>query len=193
LIADLLTLAPQITVVASKVAIQFLQNQIHRPFTTQMVKVAIASIWVTHELAFISAPNLHWPDTMLTYDSGTQVLYTCDVFGLHYCDDTLYDETPALLEADFQLYYDCLMGPNARSVLAALKRLEPFPIGQIATGHGPLLGPPISAIGWVATAPGVKPKPRESPLWRSFTPGSTGTAIALPMPWARGCLKLAPL
>lgn len=141
LIADLLSLAPQITVVASKVAIQFLQNQLHRPFAAQMVKSGDRlDLGNGHELAFISAPNLHWPDTMLTYDSGTQVLYTCDVFGLHYCDDTLYDENPALLEADFQLYYDCLMGPNARSVLAALKRIEPFPIGQIATGHGPLLG-----------------------------------------------------
>ncbi|MBE9112694.1 diflavin flavoprotein [Nodosilinea sp. LEGE 07298] len=140
LIGDLLALAPQITVVASKVAIQFLQNQIHRPFGCQVVKSGDRlDLGLGHELAFISAPNLHWPDTMLTYDSGTEVLYTCDVFGLHYCDDTLYDEMPSLLEADFQLYYDCLMGPNARSVLAALKRMEPFPISQIATGHGPLL------------------------------------------------------
>ncbi|MGG6238800.1 diflavin flavoprotein [Nodosilinea sp. AN01ver1] len=140
LIGDLLTRAPQITVVASKVAMQFLQNQIHRPFAAQVVKSGDRlELGLGHELAFISAPNLHWPDTMLTYDSGTGVLYTCDVFGLHYCDDTLYDEIPALLEADFQLYYDCLMGPNARSVLAALKRMEPFAINQIATGHGPLL------------------------------------------------------
>jgi flavorubredoxin/flavin reductase (DIM6/NTAB) family NADH-FMN oxidoreductase RutF len=140
LIGDLLRLAPQMTVVASKVAIQFLQNQLHRPFEFQVVKSGDRlDLGQGHELAFISAPNLHWPDTMLTYDSGTQVLYTCDVFGLHYCDDTLYDEMPALLEADFQLYYDCLMGPNARSVLAALKRMEPFSVSQIATGHGPLL------------------------------------------------------
>jgi flavorubredoxin/flavin reductase (DIM6/NTAB) family NADH-FMN oxidoreductase RutF len=140
LIGDLLALAPQITVVASKVAIQFLQNQIHRPFVAQTVKSGDRlDLGNGHELAFISAPNLHWPDTMLTYDGGTQVLYTCDVFGLHYCDDSLYDEMPTLLEADFQLYYDCLMGPNARSVLAALKRMEPFSISQIATGHGPLL------------------------------------------------------
>ncbi|MEA5451793.1 diflavin flavoprotein [Leptolyngbya sp. CCNP1308] len=140
LVGDLLTLAPQITVVGSKVAIQFLQNQIHRPFAAQVVKSGDRlDLGQGHDLEFISAPNLHWPDTMLTYDSGTQVLYTCDVFGLHYCDDTFYDEMPALLEADFQLYYDCLMGPNARSVLAALKRMEPFSISQIATGHGPLL------------------------------------------------------
>ncbi|MBE9156595.1 diflavin flavoprotein [Nodosilinea sp. LEGE 06152] len=140
LISDLLDLAPQITVVGSKVAIQFLQNQIHRPFATRTVKSGDRlDLGGGHDLEFVSAPNLHWPDTMLTYDSGTQVLYTCDVFGLHYCDDTLYDETPSLLEADFRLYYDCLMGPNARSVLAALKRIEPLTVDQIATGHGPLL------------------------------------------------------
>ncbi|MGB3310382.1 MAG: diflavin flavoprotein [Nodosilinea sp.] len=140
LVADLLALAPQITVVGSKVAIQFLQNQIHRPFTAQVVKSSDRlDLGRGHELAFISAPNLHWPDTIFTYDSGTQVLYTCDVLGLHYCDDTLYDEQPALLEADFQLYYNCLMAPNARSVLAALRRIEPLPIAQVATGHGPLL------------------------------------------------------
>jgi flavorubredoxin len=44
-----------------------------------------------------------------------------------------------LLEADFQTYYDCLMGPNARSVLMALKRIDKFPVDLIATGHGPLL------------------------------------------------------
>ncbi|TVQ06164.1 MAG: MBL fold metallo-hydrolase [Leptolyngbya sp. DLM2.Bin27] len=140
LIGDLLSLAPQITVVASKVAMQFLHSQLHRPFGSQVVKNGDRlDLGQGHELAFIAAPNLHWPDTMLTYDSGTGVLYTCDVFGLHYCDDTLYDEIPSLLEADFQLYYDCLMGPNARSVMAALKRMEPFAISQIATGHGPLL------------------------------------------------------
>ena len=46
---------------------------------------------------------------MLTYDHKTQVLYTCDVFGLHFCDDQLYDENLALIDADYQLYYDCLM------------------------------------------------------------------------------------
>jgi len=82
---------------------------------------------------------LHWPDTILTYDRGTGVLYTCDVFGMHYCDDALYDEAPNLLKADFQYYYDCLMGPNARSVLGALKRIDPLEINLVATGHGPLL------------------------------------------------------
>lgn len=140
LIDRLLSLAPQIQIVGSKVALQFLQGQLNRPFESRMVKSGDRlDLGQGHELAFVSAPNLHWPDTILTYDGGTRVLYTCDVFGMHYCDDSLYDEAPARLETDFKYYYDCLMGPNARSVLGALKRIEPFTIDLVATGHGPLL------------------------------------------------------
>ena len=141
LIKDILQRSPQITLVGTKVAIQFLEDLLHQPFERRVVKNGDRlDLGKGHELEFVAAPNLHWPDTMLTYDHKTQVLYTCDVFGLHFCDDQLYDENLALIDADYQLYYDCLMGPNARSVLAALKRMGDLPsYATIATGHGPLL------------------------------------------------------
>ncbi|MEL6399672.1 MAG: diflavin flavoprotein [Cyanobacteria bacterium J06626_4] len=140
LMQELLKRAPHITVVGSKVAIQFLENQVHRAFQAHVVKSGDQlDLGQGHQLEFVSAPNLHWPDTIFTYDHGTQVLYTCDVFGMHYCDDALYDEAPKLLEPDFQYYYDCLMKPNARSVLGALKRMAPLSVNLVATGHGPLL------------------------------------------------------
>ncbi|BAZ02008.1 flavin reductase-like, FMN-binding protein [Tolypothrix tenuis PCC 7101] len=140
LVKDILQLAPDITIVAAKVAIQFLENMIHQPFKSIQVKSGQRlALGNNHELEFISAPNLHWPDTILTYDHKTGILYTCDVFGMHYCDDHTYDENFNVIEDDFKYYYDCLMGPNARSVLAALKRIENLAIGTVATGHGPLL------------------------------------------------------
>ncbi|WP_107669190.1 diflavin flavoprotein [Cyanothece sp. BG0011] len=140
LVKDVLKLAPNVTVVGSKVAIQFLESMVHQPFNSLIVKSgASLDLGKGHELQFISAPNLHWPDTIFTYDQKTSILYTCDVFGMHYCDDYIYDEEPELLQADFKYYYDCLMGPNARSVLAALKRIDKLEINTIATGHGPLL------------------------------------------------------
>ena len=140
LIEALLKQAPHLIVVGSKVAIQFLENQVHCAFKSHRVKSGdCLELGQGRQLEFISAPNLHWPDTIFTYDHGTQVLYTCDVFGMHYCDDALYDEVPQLLEPDFQYYYDCLMKPNARSVLGALKRMAAFAIDLVATGHGPLL------------------------------------------------------
>jgi flavorubredoxin/flavin reductase (DIM6/NTAB) family NADH-FMN oxidoreductase RutF len=140
LVADVLALAPQVTVVGAKVAIQFLENMVHVPFRSQIVKQGDRiDLGQGHDLEFISAPNLHWPDTIFTYDAKTQTLFTCDAFGMHYCDDHVFDEVPQILKADFKTYYDCLMEPNARSVLAALKRMEPLTVNMIATGHGPLL------------------------------------------------------
>jgi flavorubredoxin/flavin reductase (DIM6/NTAB) family NADH-FMN oxidoreductase RutF len=141
LIKDLLQLNPNLVVVGAKVAMQFLDGLIHQPYQQLIVKNGDRlDLGNGHELEFVSAPNLHWPDTILTYDHHTQTLFTCDVFGMHYCDDQTYDEELDLLNADYQTYYDCLMGPNARSVLAAIKRMAELPpIATIATGHGPLL------------------------------------------------------
>lgn len=44
-----------------------------------------------HVLEFVLAPNLHWPDTMFTYDHATSVMFTCDAFGLHYCSEAPFD------------------------------------------------------------------------------------------------------
>lgn len=141
LVADVLKLAPQITVVGAKVAIQFLEDLVHQPFQRMLVKNGEKlDLGEGHELEFVSAPNLHWPDTIFTYDHKTQVLFTCDAFGMHYCDDCTYDENLELLNADFHTYYECLMAPNARSVLSAIKRIGDLPpVALIGTGHGPLL------------------------------------------------------
>ncbi len=141
LVKDFLQLAPEVTVVGSKVAIQFLENLVHQPFKTQLVKNGDRlDLGNGHELEFVIAPNLHWPDTIFTYDHKTQILFTCDAFGMHYCSDATFDEDLEAISAEYKYYYDCLMGPNARSVMSALKRMgELETVGMVATGHGPLL------------------------------------------------------
>ncbi|NJO20349.1 MAG: FprA family A-type flavoprotein, partial [Spirulinaceae cyanobacterium RM2_2_10] len=141
LVREVLQLAPQTVVVGSKVAIQFLEGFVHQPFERQIVKNGDQlDLGQGHVLEFVNAPNLHWPDTILTYDWGTQTLFTCDVFGMHYCSDALWDEDLAAIEPDYRFYYDCLMGPNARSVLSALKRMGQLgEVQAVANGHGPLL------------------------------------------------------
>ncbi len=141
LVRDVLDLAPQATVVGAKVAIAFLEDLVHRPFQRLIVKNGdTLDLGQGHTLEFISAPNLHWPDTIFTYDHKTGVLFTCDAFGMHFCSDATYDEDLELISPDFRFYYECLMAPNARSVLAAMKRMQALPpVQMIATGHGPLL------------------------------------------------------
>ena len=142
LIKDVLDLAPNAVVVGAKVAITFLEDLIHAPFERQVVKNGdTLDLGNGHVLEFTNAPNLHWPDTIFTYDHKTGILYTCDAFGAHFCTDNLFDEDLEALSPDFHFYYECLMAPNARSVISAMKRMDKIDgeIETIATGHGPLL------------------------------------------------------
>lgn len=142
LIKDVLALAPNAVVVGAKVAIAFLEDLIHVPFERQIVKSGdTLDLGNGHLLEFTSAPNLHWPDTIFTFDHKTGILYTCDAFGAHYCTADTFDEDLAALSPDFHFYYECLMAPNARSVVSAMKRMDKLDgtINTIATGHGPLL------------------------------------------------------
>ena len=147
LISDLLDLNPEITIVGSKIALKFIEDQIHRPFKRLEVKSGEfldlgtnSESGINHNVEFISAPNLHWPDTIFSFDHGTKVLYTCDAFGLHYCSNDLFDSNQKEIFKDFRFYYDCLMGPNARSVIQAIKKIDKLPsVKSIAVGHGPIL------------------------------------------------------
>ena len=142
LVKDVLKLAPNATVVGAKVAIAFLEDLVHEPFERIIVKTGqTLDLGNGHVLEFLNAPNLHWPDTIFTYDSKTEILFTCDAFGMHYCNDLTFDEDLDAISPDYRFYYECLMAPNARSVLGAMKRMDKLEgdITTIATGHGPLL------------------------------------------------------
>lgn len=141
LVEDVLQLAPRATVLASKVALQFLENLVHDPFSKRIVKSGDhVDLGDGHDIEFVSAPNLHWPDTIFSYDHKTKTLFTCDAFGMHYCSDDTFDVDLEAIEPDFRFYYDCLMGPNARSLLNAMKKMSELgEIKIIANGHGPLL------------------------------------------------------
>ncbi|MBW4592152.1 MAG: diflavin flavoprotein [Brasilonema angustatum HA4187-MV1] len=141
LVEDVLQLAPRATVLASKVALQFLENLVHDPFSKRIVKSGDrVDLGQGHEIEFVSAPNLHWPDTIFSFDHKTETLYTCDAFGMHYCSDDTFDINLDAIEPDFKFYYDCLMGPNARSLVNAMNKMGDLgKIKIIANGHGPLL------------------------------------------------------
>ena len=176
LIGDLIDRNPEIEIVGSKVAIQFLENQVHRPFRSRAVKSGDGldlgrhpESGVEHRFEFLSAPNLHWPDTIFSFDHGTGILYTCDAFGLHYCSDELFDSDPGAIAPDFRFYYDCLMGPNARSVLQAMKRMEALPpIRTIAVGSARCCAT-ISISGLAITGNGAPAAARGRPMPPSAT------------------------
>ncbi|NJM97938.1 MAG: flavin oxidoreductase [Phormidesmis sp. RL_2_1] len=137
----LLPLTPHATIVCSNPAAIALQAaEINAPI--QPIKGGTGSdidLGQRHHLQFILTPTPRWPDSMCTYDSVSEVLYSDKFFGAHICAEATYDIHRDTLLEDQRYYFDCLMAPNARQVETALERLGEYAPRLYATGHGPLV------------------------------------------------------
>lgn len=89
-------------------------------------------------LRFISAPWVHWPDTMFTYLEEEKFLFSCDYFGAHYTDFELYaDESPELANAA-KRYYSEIMMPFRSFCRKYLVKVEELSPSMILPSHGPV-------------------------------------------------------
>jgi len=95
-------------------------------------------------LSFHPVPNVHWPDTMYTYESGTKTLFSCDMFGAfgrmeaHCFDDELTPELVDFFEAEGIRYYSNVMATFTPMVKKAIEKAKTLDIKVIAPGHGPV-------------------------------------------------------
>ncbi|TVR71498.1 MAG: FprA family A-type flavoprotein [Marinilabiliales bacterium] len=138
-LANLLKLAPEATVVGSGNAIRYLQDIVPFPFKSMKVKDGDVLDLGNKTLRFISAPNLHWPDSIYTYLVEDKVLFTCDSFGAHFCTEEMFDDlVPDYLDS-FKYYFDVILKPYSKFMLKAIEKIRPLDIAVIATGHGPIL------------------------------------------------------
>lgn len=138
-LANLLELAPNAKVVASRIAINYLKDFLGRSFEHIVVKDGDTLDLGNKTLRFISAPNLHWPDSMYTYLEEDKYLFTCDSFGCHYCDPKMYDDQVGDFDDAFKYYFDVILKPFSKFMLKAIDKIRPLEINGILTGHGPLL------------------------------------------------------
>lgn len=139
-LARLLELAPKAQVLCSQAAARFLREIVNRDFNVRVVGDGESIDLGGKTLRFISAPFLHWPDSMFTYLSEERILFTCDVFGCHYCDVKLFnDEAERDFSPEFRYYFDVIMGPFKRHVRDALAKIRDLPIDIICPSHGPVL------------------------------------------------------
>lgn len=143
-VVKLLDYAPNATVVGSALAIKFISQIINKPFTSKIVKDSETLSLGDKTVRFISAPQLHWPDTMYSYIEEDEVLITCDSLGAHYCDErilksALEDEKEEDFLDAFYYYYSMIMGPFKPFVLNALNKIKTLEISYICPGHGMIL------------------------------------------------------
>lgn len=87
-----------------------------------------------HELTFVFAPMVHWPEVMMTYDSTDKVLFSADAFGKFGALDT--DEDWA---CEARRYYFGIVGKYGAQVQAMLKKAAALDIKTICPLHGPVL------------------------------------------------------
>jgi flavorubredoxin len=90
-------------------------------------------------LKFISAPNLHWPDTLYAFLEEENVLFTCDSFGAHYCHDAMFDDLCGDYSDAYKYYFDVIMRPFSSFMIKAIDKIRPLDIRMICPGHGPIL------------------------------------------------------
>ncbi len=138
-VSKLLELAPDATIVGSGNAIRYLKDLMSTPFKSIQVKDGDELDLGNKTVRFISAPNLHWPDTMYSYLVEDKVLFTCDSFGAHYADDRMYDDLVGDWDDAFKYYFDVILKPFSKFMLKAIERIRPLEIDVVATGHGPIL------------------------------------------------------
>jgi len=136
---QLLDLAPHVVVVGSGNAIRYLTDIVNRPFKSLVVKDGDTLDLGNKTLKFISAPNLHWPDSIFTYLVEDRILFTCDSFGAHYCNEEMFDDLAGDYDKDFRYYFDVILKPYSKFMIKAIEKIRPLDISMIATGHGPVL------------------------------------------------------
>jgi anaerobic nitric oxide reductase flavorubredoxin len=95
-----------------------------------------------HILQFYEIPNVHWPDTMVTFDTLTGTLFTCDAFGSFGTaeqssfDDMLTEEQLTFFEKEAVRYYANIVAAFSGPVKKAIEKCALLPIKIVAPGHG---------------------------------------------------------
>lgn len=141
-VAKLLEISPNAKVVGSAPAIKFMKKIANRDFESITVGDGDTLGLGNKTLQFISAPFLHWPDSIYTYIPEDEVLITCDSFGSHYSSEAIINskvESKENYMEALKYYFDCIFGPYKSYVLKAIRKIENFKIDMILPGHGPVL------------------------------------------------------
>ena len=148
-IARLLEINPDLTVVGSPAALQFLKEIVNQDFRSLIAKEGMTLDLGGKTLQLIMAPNLHWPDTMYTLAQEDGILLTCDSFGAHYAFEGLRVsevKDHKAYQSALKYYYDHILKPFRPFMRKALDKVEGLDVKMICPGHGPVLDCGLDAI-----------------------------------------------
>ena len=162
-IAVFLKLYPQTTVVASAKAFAMMKNFFGTDYVNRRIVVGegdTLSLGV-HTLTFVTAPMVHWPEVIVTYDSHDKVLFSADGFGKFGALDVEEDWA-----CEARRYYIGIVGKYGAPVQALLKKAAGLDIAIICPLHGPVL---TEDLGYYVNL---------YDIWSSYKVESEGVVIA---------------
>ena len=135
-IVSFLSTYPDATVVSSTKAFAMMGNFFGQDFSERRIVVGEGSTLSLgrHELTFITAPMVHWPEVVMTYDATDKILFSADGFGKFGALDA--DEDWA---CEARRYYFGIVGKYGAQVQAVLKKAANLDIQTICPLHGPVL------------------------------------------------------
>lgn len=154
---------PAAKIVASKQAFVMMKQFFGTDFQDRQVVVGENSTLELgrHTLTFVTAPMVHWPEVVMSYDSADKVLFSADGFGKFGALDI--DEE---WDCEARRYYFGIVGKYGAQVQAVLKKAAALDIAVICPLHGPILTENLRHyIGQYDT-------------WSSYRPESEGVVIA---------------
>ncbi len=129
---------PQAMIIASAAAFPMLQNFYGVSYADRrrMVKDGETLELGSHKLRFVTAPMVHWPEVIMTYDETAKALFSADAFGKFGASDAVDDEG---WSCEARRYYFGIVGKFGVQVQALLKKLAGAEIEAILPLHGPQL------------------------------------------------------
>ena len=162
-IVNFLKAYPDTLVVASAKAFTIMKNFFGKDFTENgmIVKEGDTLCLGKHNLTFVTAPMVHWPEVIVTYDSTDKVLFSADGFGKFGALDV---EEEWACEA--RRYYIGIVGKYGAQVQALLKKAAGLDIRTICPLHGPVL---TENLGYYINL---------YDTWSSYRPEEEGIIIA---------------
>ena len=135
-IANFMKAYPEATIVSSQKAFSMMNNFFGTDFSDKRIIVGEGDTLNlgTHTLTFVTAPMVHWPEVIVTYDSADKVLFSADGFGKFGALDV--DEDWA---CEARRYYFGIVGKYGVQVQNLLKKAATLEIEKICPLHGPIL------------------------------------------------------
>ena len=154
---------PKAVIVASARAFEMMKSFFGEEFTDRRIVVSDKDFLDLggRKLQFISAPMVHWPEVIMTYDTADKLLFSADAFGkfgAHRHRDEWKNEA--------RRYYFGIVGKYGKQVQALLKKLKGYEIKHICSLHGPVLS---ENLGYYLNL---------YDRWSAYQPESSGVCIA---------------